>query len=264
MITNLIYVYCLSNSQLELPETSEFKNLKSLVFGDFYVVVKYVSSAEFSEENFKQNLSDNEWLESNAREHVKVINMFMAHNTVIPFKFGTIFNAAASLEKFITDYSDSLFENFHHIEGREEWSVKIYCNRKPLTEQIDDLSEETAALEKQIMASSPGKAFLLKRKKNELIENEMDRICKSYGQKYYNEFKKLSVSTILNNLLPKEFTGREDSMILNAAFLVSKKKVTEFRNTVDLIRKEDGDSGFFIEITGPWPPFSFIYMKENQ
>jgi hypothetical protein len=209
-------------------------------------------------------LSDIEWLESNAREHVEVINRLMAHNTVIPFKFGTIYNTVAGLEKFITDYSDSLFENFHHIEGREEWSVKIYCNRKSLSEQIDELSEETAALEKQIMASSPGKAFLLKRKKYELIENEMDRICKSYGQKYYNDFKNLSVSTILNNLLPKEFTGREDSMILNAAFLVSKTKVTEFKNTVDEIIKQDENSGFFIEITGPWPPFSFIYIKENQ
>jgi hypothetical protein len=264
MTINLIYVYCLSNIQPELPVSSEFKNLKSLVIGNFHAIAKFVSSAEFSEVNFKQNLSDIEWLEKNAREHVEVINTLMAHNTVIPFKFGTIYNTVAGLEKFITDYSDSLFENFHHIEGREEWSVKIYCNRKPLSERIDELSEETAALEKQIMASSPGRAFLLKRKKNELIENEMDRICKSYGQKYYNEFKNLSVSTILNNLLPKEFTGREDPMILNATFLVSKKKVNEFRNTVNLIRKEDEDSGFFIEITGPWPPFSFIYIKENQ
>lgn len=263
MTTDLIYVYCLSNSQPVLPETIELKNLKSLVFGDFHVVVKYVSSEEFSEENFKRNLSDIEWLETNAREHVEVINALMARNTVIPFKFGTIFHAESSLAKFITDYSDSLLKNFHQIEGKEEWSVKIYCDRKSLSEQIDELSEETAALEKQIMASSPGKAFILKRKKSELIENEMDRICKSYGQNYYNEFKTLSVSTSLNNLLPKEFTGREDTMILNAAFLVRKAIVNDFINTVDILRKKDGHSGFFIETTGPWPPFSFIYIKEN-
>lgn len=263
MTTDLIYVYCLSNSQPVLPETIELKDLKSLVFGNSHVVVKYVSSEEFSEENFKRNLSDIEWLETNAREHVEVINALMVRNTVIPFKFGTIFHAESSLEKFVTDYSDSLFENFQQIEGKEEWSVKIYCDRKSLSEQIDELSEETAALEKQIMASSPGKAFLLKRKKSELIENEMDRICKSYGQNYYNEFKNLSVSTNLNNLLPKEFTGREDTMILNAAFLVRKSKVNDFINTVDMLGKKDGHSGFFIETNGPWPPFSFIYIKEN-
>ena len=263
MTNDLIYVYCLSNSPPVLHESMELKGLKSLVFGDFHVVVKYVSSEEFSEEVFKRNLSDIEWLETNARDHVKVINSLMTQNTVIPFKFGTIFHAEVSLKKFITDYSDSLLENFQHIEGKEEWSVKIYCDRKLLSEQIDELSEETAALEKQIMASSPGKAFLLKRKKSELIENEMDRICKSYGQSYYNEFKNLSASTNLNNLLPKEFTRREDTMILNAAFLVGKAKVNDFIKAVDTLREKDGNSGFFLETTGPWPPFSFIYIKEN-
>jgi hypothetical protein len=258
MITDLIYVYCLLNTQPVLHGTLKIRDLKSIVIGDFNVIVKYVSSQEFSEVNFKRNLSDIEWLENNVREHVEVITTLMDQNTAIPFKFGTIYNAEDSLRKFITDYSDSLIENFHHIEAREEWSVKIYCDRKSLCEQIDELSEETAALEKQIMASSPGKAFLLKRKKIELIENEMDRICKSSGQRCYNDFKNLSESTILNNLLPKEFTGREDSMILNAAFLVSKIKVNEFKNTVDTISKQDRNSVFFIETTGPWPPFSFI------
>ena len=264
MTNDLIYVYCLSNSPPAFPETMmKLKNLKSLVCGDFYVVVKLVSSEEFSEENFKRNLSDIEWLETNAREHVEVINILMTQNAVIPFRFGTIYLAEDSLRKFITDYSDSLFENLHHIEGKEEWGVKIYCDRKSLSEQIDELSEETAALEKQIMASSPGKAFLLKRKKAELVENEMDRICKSYGQNYCDEFRKLSVSTNLNNLLPKEFTGREDTMILNANFLVNKTTVNDFRNTADTLKRNDSIFGFYILATGPLPPFNFICIKEN-
>jgi len=132
-----------------------------------------------------------------------------------------------------------------------------------LCEQIDELSEEAASLEKQIMASSPGKAFLLKKKKTELIENEMDRLCKKYGQEYYDEFKILSEATYLNNLLPKDIVGREDSMILNASFLISKNKLAEFKNTVDVLKKKDGNSGFFIESTGPWPTFSFISIKEK-
>jgi hypothetical protein len=263
-MNDLIYVYCISNSPLELMPNMESKGLKSLMFDDFFIVVKYVSESEFSEENLKKNLSDIQWLESNVREHFGVISMIMEYSNVIPFKFGTIYNTKASLEKFITDYSDSLIENFHHIKGREEWSVKIYCDRKALCEEIDELSKEAAALEKQIMESSPGKAFLLKRKKIDLIENEMDRICKNYGQKYYDEFKNLSEKTSLNNLLPKEFTGREDTMILNANFFVSKNKVADFISTVDTLRKKDGNSGFFIEATGPWPPFSFISIKEKQ
>ena len=264
MNKNLIYVYCISSNPLKPAHNNGFKGLKSISYGDFNVIVKYVPESEFSEDNLKRNLTDIQWVELNAREHITVISMIMEHSTVIPFKFGTIYNTEDGLKKFITDYSESLAENLHHIEGKEEWSVKIYCNRKLLREEIDELSEEAAELEKQIMASSPGKAFLLQRKKADLIENEMDRLCRNCGQEYYNEFKSLSESTSLNNLLPKEYTGREDNMILNATFFVNKNKVAEFKGTFDKLKKIVGYSSFFIEGTGPWPPFSFICIKEKK
>jgi len=262
MTKNLIYVYCISNSPPELVHDMEPKGLKSLKIDSFYVIIKYVLESEFSEENFKKNLSDFKWVEHNTREHIMVIGRIMESVAVIPFKFGTIYNTKDGLEKFISDYSVSLVENFHNIEGKEEWSVKIYCNRKELSEQIDELSEEVASLEKQIMASSPGKAFLLKKKKTDMVENKMDILCKTYGQEYYNKFKSISESTILNNLLPKEFTGRDDSMILNAAFFINKKNITDFKRVIFEIKEKDENSGFIVDATGPWPPFSFISLKE--
>ena len=264
MTDDLIYVYCISNSPFEPAPEMGPKGLKSCMFDNFYVIIKYVSESEFSEENLKKNLSDIQWVETNVREHIRVISMVMETGTVIPFKFGTIYNSNEGLKKFITAYSGSLTENFDNITGKEEWAVKIYCNRKALSNQIDELSEGAAALEKQIMASSPGKAFLLQRKKTDLIENEMDRICKENGQAYYDEFKNLSESTSFSNLLPKEFTGRDDTMILNAAFLVNKTKVTDFKSTADSLRKKDENFCFIIEVTGPWPPFSFISINENN
>jgi len=263
MINDLIYVYCLLRNPIDLQSKLKSNGFETLMFDDFTVIAKYVNESEFSEENLKINLSDIQWIESNAREHFSVISLIMENSTVIPFRFGTIFNTHDSLKKFITDYSDSLIENFLHIAGKEEWSVKIYCNRNILCEQIDELSQDAAEMEKQIMASSPGKAFLLKRKKTDLIENEMNKICQNYGQQYYNDFKSLSELTYLNNLLPKEFTGREDTMILNASFLVIKNKVTDFIKTSDTLRTKDSNIGFSIEVTGPWPPFSFISIKER-
>ena len=264
MTNDLIYVYCVTNSPPNLVGATEFEGLKSLKLEDFYVIIKPVSESDFSEENFKRNLSDIEWLETHARAHILVINSIMATNTVIPFKFGTIFQSEANLRKFITDYSASLINNFGIIEGKEEWTIKMYCDRKTLSEQIDELSEDAATLEKQILASSPGKAFLLNRKKIELIESELDRLCKVYGQEGYDEFRYISESAGLNNLLPKEFTGREDTMILNSVFLVKKEKVRELKERIEQLTKKHENTGFFIEATGPWPPFSFISIKENR
>ena len=150
---------------------------------------------------------------------------------------------------------------FDIVRGKEEWSVKIFSDTRALCHRIDELSEPAAALEKEIMASSPGKAFLLKRKKTELVENEMARLCKFYGQQYYNTFERLSESVFLNNLQPKELTGRTDNMILNASFLIVKSKVKEFQDCAGKLIGEAGSLGFNIEISGPWPPFSFVAVK---
>ena len=263
MNNELIYVYCLTNSKPELETIEGPRGLRSILVEGFYVIVRDVSADDFSEASFKKHLSDLMWLESNARDHIEIINIIMNNSSVIPFKFGTIFQEEDSVKKFVADYSDSLTENFRLVGGREEWALKIYCDRKALCHQIDELSEEAAALENQIMSSSPGKAYLLKRKKADLIETEMNRISKIYGQKYFDEFSNLSERTNLNNLLPKEITGREDTMILNATFLVNKNKVTDFKDAAELFVQKDRNSGFTLEMTGPWPPFSFISIKEK-
>lgn len=263
MTEELIYIYCVAESPPPLERYNEFRGLKALVAGSFFMVIKFVPENEFSETNLKKNLSDLKWLDTNAREHITIISRIMENCNVIPFKFGTIYHSTSSIKQFVDEYSNSLKENFDKIRGKEEWSVKIYHNRKMLGQQIDELSEEAAALEKQIMASSPGKAFLLKRKKANLVELEIDKLCKKYGQQYFDEFKNLSVATTIENLMPKELTGRDDTMILNASFLIEKHKVGSFKNVVETLRKKDENTGFLIETTGPWPPFSFVSIKEK-
>ena len=264
MNNELIYVYCLANSPPELNEIADIHGLRAVFSDGFYAIVRDVSVDDFSEESFKKHLSDLMWLESNARNHIEVITMILKNSSVIPFKFGTIFQEEDSLKKFIKDYFDSLTENFEYVDGKEEWAIKIYCERKVLSNQIDELSEESATLERQIMSSSPGKAYLLRRKKIDLVEYEMNRICKIYGQKCFDEFKNLSESTNLNNLLPKEITGREDTMILNATFLVKKNNVVDFKGVAEIFERKNRNSGFNLEFTGPWPPFSFISIKEKS
>ena len=263
MNDDLIYVYCILNKQPESEKYQQHSELNFLLMGKFYVAMKSVSPNEFSEENLKKNFACLPWIETNARDHIEVITAIMKGQTVVPFKFGTIFKSKESLKEFIDGYSLSLSENFEAIEGKEEWSVKVYCDKKVLGEQIFELSETVRMLEKQILESSPGKAFLLKRKKAELIEQEVGKLMKINGQKCYEEYKNVSQDIRINNLLPRELTEREDDMILNATFFVDKQNVNEFIHIANTQQEKYQSVGFSFDVTGPWPPFSFIAIKEH-
>jgi hypothetical protein len=263
MENELIYIYCISDSPPQIDQISGQSNLKCLLFQEFYAIMKLVSPDEFSEENLKKNFADLIWIEIHARDHIRIISEVMKSSAVIPFKFGTIFNSEESLGKFIADYAGSLAENLENTKEKEEWSVKIYCNRTLLNQQIGDISPEVSALEEEISKSMPGKAFLLKRKKVELIGTEVEKVMRICGQACYEELAAICEWIKVNNILPKELTERTDDMILNVSCFVKQDRVNELISIVGESQKKYKNVGFDIEVAGPWPPFSFISIQEK-
>ncbi|MGE4587914.1 MAG: GvpL/GvpF family gas vesicle protein, partial [Mangrovibacterium sp.] len=224
---------------------------------------KLVSPDEFSEENLEKNFADFHWIETRTRDHINVIARVMKKYTVIPFKFGTIFKNKESLEKFIADNSLSLSETFQTIRGKEEWSVQIYCDKKVLNEHIAEYSEEVRILERQILESPPGKAFLFNREKSVLIEREIGRLMKKNGQKCFDEYKNISEECRVNNLLPRQLTRRQDDMVLNASFFVDIGNRTGFIHIANLQEEKYRPAGFSFVVTGPWPPLNFVSVKSD-
>jgi hypothetical protein len=261
MLNNLIYVYGITDSPPDFIAGIEREGLESFEIGRFYVLFKYVAESEFAEVGLKRTVSDTPWLETHTCKHIEVIMRLMQYQTVFPLDFGSIFKSKEEVRCFIEGIADTLYEDLNIIRDMEEWTVKVYCNRKALSERIDEMSEEAASLEAKIRASSPAKEFLLKRRKIGLVENEMDRICKFYAQHYLNELRCQSESSHLHHLLPRDFTEREDAMILNTAFLVDKNKVNVFASTVNRLQEKDGTRSFIVECYGPLPPFSFVRTK---
>ena len=132
-----------------------------------------------------------------------------------------------------------------------------------LNEQITELSEDVNNLEQEILNSKPGKAFLLKRKKVELIEKEVQKVVQLSGQTCYEELASLSELTQINKLLPEEISEKKDSMILNISCFVSQVRVNKFLNAFDELQKKYKKIGFNMATAGPWPPFSFTSIKEK-
>jgi len=132
-------------------------------------------------------------------------------------------------------------------DRRDEWTVKIYCDHNLLHEQIDTISPDAALLEEMIMASPPGKAYLLQRKKTLLVSSEIERICDEFIGSCFNKFKSFSYSVFLHKMETHGDLAKSSTIILNASFLVAPDKLTDFLNTSELIRKDESNPWFSIE-----------------
>ena len=259
----LIYLYCLTNKIPKLKEAEDLvDNARFFYYQGLYAVVSNVSTDEFSEENLKKNLADLEWIKTKAGIHEKVIETVMKNSCVIPFKFGTIFNTEENLKIMLKEHIGEFKDTLKYLKGKEEWGVKIYCDMDKLKENLIREDKELLNIDKEINSASPGKAFILKKKKDELVNTSVNKKLNDYGQLIFERLNQHSIQSRINKLLPREVTERKEEMILNSAFLIKKNKVDNFMEAGGALKETFEEMGIFLDCTGPWPPYNFTNVKK--
>jgi len=254
----LIYLYCVTKAKPERGTIEEAGvKIYPIYTGGIYAVVTRVSPDEFSEDKLKEKLADMTWVEKMARQHEKVIEGVMKNATVLPFKFGTVFQTEKNVEKLLKEENEKFKKTIANLDGKEEWGLKIYCDLKKFNTALEKEDERIREKTGEIRSAGKGKAYFLKKKKENLIKDVINEKISEYTRDTFERMKRAGLEAKLNKILPKEVTERKEDMVLNAAFLVSKKRVKEFINVLDYIKTKYFDKGMVFDCTGPWPPYNF-------
>jgi hypothetical protein len=254
---DLIYVYCVMDRMpvLEHLVVSELPDL--LVHDGLYAVVGRVPAEDFSEENLPVRLNDLKWITRRVTLHERVVEHAMQYGCVVPLKFGTVFkseeNAHAMLEANATEFRQKLSE----LAGKEEWGVKVYCDRRQLAASVAAQEPALTELDREIASAPKGRAFLMARRRQELTAAVVNREVARLGQECFERLLEQCLKARANDRLKPEVTGRSEEMILNGAFLVWKDDTPGFLRTVDRLGAQFGPRGLVFEHTGPWPPYNF-------
>ncbi|MGB8454956.1 MAG: GvpL/GvpF family gas vesicle protein [Anaerocolumna sp.] len=254
-----ILVYCiakeLDESISEIAGLDGINKLYAVENQELYAIVSDVDLEEYGEENMAEKGEDIEWLKEKATIFMDVILKINSLASIIPMKFLTIFTSEERVKGIISDNIDQFLHNFEKIKNREELSVKIYCDDKTYKEKV--MGEEISKFEKTLIGKPKGAAFFLKKKfDSELDDKIQNKIC-DMANRFADGISKFAVEMKSNNILAKEITGITVPMILNGAYLVNNDQSAEFTAAIDEQKGEYEDNGFIIELSGPWPPFSF-------
>ena len=263
---NYIYLYCITKEQPKLDTLEALADGLYLIPGNnLYATVCNVSKNEFDEENLKHNLRDLEWLKSHAQRHEIIIEGIMKETTVIPSKFATVFFNEQNLQSFLEKYAGDLKEKLDYLENKQEWGIKIYFDHEKLTPSILLENEMILAIDNQINAASPGKAYFLQKKKTGLKAKAVEDGIVRYRKVFLELLQNFCVQTKINEITPRQFTGRDEDMILNVAFLIEDDMVPKFIKQLNAFVSESEFTafGFHFESSGPWPPYNFSQLTER-
>jgi len=213
---------------------------------DLQAVVCSVDLDEFGEAQLKANLEDMAWLEEVARTHHDVVHAVSEAGAVAPMRLVTICSDDESVRARIESLHTQLSEALGRVQGRREWSVKVYATRPEPPETVD--------------AGRPASgAAYLQRKREQAAQR------RSAGDQHLREadeiHQTLARSVVATRVLQPQdprLTGRSDTMILNGAYLVPAEETDGFRAVVS--RLAELNPTLEIELNGPWPPYSFATL----
>jgi len=191
--------------------------------------------------------------------HQAVIDLaWEKFETVIPFSFDTIIiakdgrSAMENLQEWLVKESTSLQEKLKTLKGKAEYGVQISWDPQLVAPRIIKNDAEIQRLQEETCQKSPGTAYLLKQKLENLLRLRLEIAADVYFKECYQKIR-ASVEALQVGKTRKEEPPRQ--MLANFSCLASKVDIAKLGKELEKITQIEG---LFVRFTGPWPPYSFV------
>lgn len=259
---NSIYLYCLASpacvavvKQLAKQKDAgidDISPLLTLELGGIVAVIGEIDAGEFNE----QNLQSMEWVRQRAYRHAALVEKIMGSSSVLPVKFGTIFDSTESLTRLLTQHRERIAAFLEKLRGKSEWSVKAYLDEERARSSV---SEENPAIQARIatMSSAPGARYLQQKQVDVMLDAALRVWVADQARNMGDALSDHAVETAELRLLSSEASGRPERMVFNGSFLLADPILPAFRAALSALHEAGSEDGLTLELKGPWPPYNF-------
>lgn len=225
--------------------------------GPLAALVSRVPLTVYGEEPVRARLEDPAWLEEKARAHEAVLEGALRAGPVVPFRFLTLYRDEDELRAFLAARAAELRDVLERVRGKVELGVKVLADRTRLASGLAQESDAVRELDAAIDAAAPGKAYLLRRQREEIAKEHAARVLRDCARASHARLSAAAEAAVSNPPQPRELSGREEQMLLNGAYLVPAGDAG-LATAVAELEDEYRHLGVTFELTGPWPPYNFV------
>jgi hypothetical protein len=175
-------------------------------------------------------------------EHARVVSECFRNTTVLPFRFGTVFDNDEALRRAIRANRKAFTDSVSRLKGKAEMHLKLVVKDGSLREAMNDIE----------LPHSVGGEYLTRLREKAARHRE-------------RQTKARALSVQVNKLfhpLQEEVSCRKDEtggMLLDIAHLIDEKSVERYQNSYNSAMRQLKNCE--ILISGPWPPYHFTPGK---
>jgi hypothetical protein len=221
-------------------------------------VVSSVPLGEYAEHALHDNLEDLDWLEQTARAHHAVVELVAHLAATAPVRLVTLFHDDQRVRQLIDQRRDDIEKALSRIADRSEWGVKAYSTpvtgHPPPTEPMGPTGSADGALR-------PGTAYLQRRGSQRRHRENTARRLADRAEEIHGTLGTYAVAGRRHRPQDPRLSRHEGVMVLNTTYLVDDHNSTAFLTAAE--RLGTRVEGIHVEVTGPWPAYSFSVLGED-
>ncbi len=233
------YAYCIGEKQA-FPELMRHRKpvpLESVLGVSGNQVFLYPAcelAVIVSEHNPQQTLN-----QKSGVDHARVIAACFQHSTVLPFRFGTVFNGDETLRKSIRSNQRQFLTNIEKVRGKAEMHLRLMvCDRS------------TQAMERHLQGGNAGRDYLASLCENAARSRERQTRARAVSFQMHRLFQPLDEEVSCRLL-------ESGTLMLDIAHLIDRNCVERYQNkfaTTSALMRESQ-----MQLSGPWPPYHFVH-----
>jgi hypothetical protein len=198
--------------------------------GEFSVIV-----SEYDRATMKMD-------EKNVLEHARVVSISFRAGTVLPFRFGTIFDSDDALRQAVRANRRAFGVSVAKLRGKSEMHIKLIVRDGSLREAMTEIQ----------LPDTVGGEYLSKLREKASRDRERQTKARALSVQVHKLF----------NPLEEEISCKRvaaDGMLIDIAHLIDSKSVEKYQNRYNTAAKQLKNCE--LAISGPWPPYHFLPGK---
>jgi len=175
-------------------------------------------------------------------EHARVVSLCFRTGTVLPFRFGTIFDTDEALRLAVRANRRTFCQSVAKLRGKAEMHVKLWVRDGSLRAALADVQ----------LPDTVGGEYLMKLREKASRERERQTKAKALSVQVHRMFSPLEEEVSCKRV-------NTDAMLIDIAHLIDSKSIEKYQNRYSAAAKQLKDCQ--IAISGPWPPYHFLPGK---
>src|SRR6202158_2182740 len=180
--------------------------------------------------------------EKSVLEHARVVSQSFRTATVLPFRFGTIFDTEDAIRQAVRSNRRTFCDSVARLRGKSEMRIKLTVRDGSLRGSMEEI----------VLPDTVGREYLTKLREKACRERERQTKARALSVQVHKLF----------NPLEEEVSCKKvdaDGMLLDIAHLIDTKSIEKYQNRYSTAAKQLKNCQMVV--TGPWPPYHFLPGK---